>query len=53
MNKFISGVIAGATVSAVANVAMNSVKPAQPKKDTRNISKTLHSLGDMAENISK
>ncbi|MFI3114924.1 MAG: hypothetical protein R3Y12_02145 [Clostridia bacterium] len=60
MNKFINGVIAGVVVGSVASATMNSfhsnTKPIpqeKPKKSQKNLGKTLHTLGDMAENLAK
>lgn len=51
MKKFMSGVITGAVVGSTANIIMNNNKP--KKKESKTIGKTLHSLGDMADNITK
>lgn len=56
MNKFVNGIIAGMVVGSAASVAVNNMnnssgaKKQDPKKS---IGKTLHSLGDMAENLGK
>lgn len=53
MNKFITGVIAGATVSsAISMVTMNNQKDKKVHSE-KTIGKTLHKLGDMADDMTR
>ena len=52
MNKFVGGMIAGAAIGSVASVAVKNINIPK-KREHQTIGKTLHTLGNMAENIIK
>ncbi|MFI3226150.1 MAG: hypothetical protein R3Y09_01960 [Clostridia bacterium] len=55
MSKFINGMIAGVVVGSATSMVVNSMHGTDKtsKKTHKTLGKTLHSLGDMAENIAK
>lgn len=52
MKKFVSGVIAGAVVGSATSVVAQNMTNIK-RKEHKTIGKTLHSLGDMADNFRK